>query len=497
MIDLNKEYWIHKAFLKEDKTLPKKKNYINFSEHLKELAIDESKLQVLEESELRIVADEELQVNIDEKVSLNLNQTIDGNKYFVQNVGIGDDSFANTLSVKKNITGSNRINIINEHVTGYQTIRFTDNTGAAAAIYKDPSDRLVVQNAKAGGTIAIQTTNDNNSTGNAIFIDKDRMVNITTAMQLNTKLVTGIDVVVQNNDDKLITSKGVFDYTEGYIKTYVDDKEQTTKTYVDDEINSISILYTNAEAVPSNVGGVETGDTFSAVSYEDMFTRILYPYQYPAFTSFTLTNFNASRYEVGTSISGNQPFTWSTSNNININVNAVQINGDNITTVTGLSNDSNESITFNTSLTRTSAGIESWTIQLTNTKNQNVTRNKNIRWDFRQYYGSSTNTSLTEAQIKNLQSNRLTPSNITGSYSFPSIGYKYFVFADDNSYTKPSSFQDTDTGFAVGIYSGYNNTQNGYSYDLVSITSSTGVTNDYRVYRTSNQLSAAINVQIN
>ena len=274
------------------------------------------------------------------------------------------------------------------------------------------------------------------------------------------------------------------------------DINKPISTLVQAELNSIN-LYTNSNPMPSDVGGQEAGNTFAAVPILTVLNNLLYPYQYPTFSSFVLTGLTLTRYEVGVSISGEQRFDWVTTDNTNINSNSIQISGDNITTLTGLANDTFEVVTFNTMLTRTTAGTKSWTIQGINSKSQTFSRSKSIRWDFIQYYGSSTNTSLTEAQIKSLQYNRLTPNNVTGTYLFPSTGYKYFVFADDNSYTKPSSFQDIDTGFAIGIHSGYSNTQNGYSYDLVNVTSSTGISKNYRVYRTSNQLSAAINIQIN
>lgn len=256
--------------------------------------------------------------------------------------------------------------------------------------------------------------------------------------------------------------------------------------------------FTNLTPMPEAVGGHEAGSTFNNVLITDVINNLLYPYQYPSFTSFELNNFQAVRYEVGTEISNSQSFIWSTNNSSNIDANSISISGKFIPTTSGLANDGAEVLTFTNTLTRGTAGTESWTITATNSKNQTFVRSNHIRWDFLMYYGSSTQTSLTEAQIQSLQNKSLTAGNngATGQFTFNAIGYKYFVIADDAAYTKPSSFVDVDTGFALGMYSGFSNTDNGYSYDLVSVTNSFNITQAYRVYRTQNQLAAAININI-
>jgi hypothetical protein len=178
--------------------------------------------------------------------------------------------------------------------------------------------------------------------------------------------------------------------------------------------------------------------------------------------------------------------------------NSVEILGANVSVTGGLANDGSQSIMFNSALTRTSAGTESWTIRAVNTKNQMMSLGMSVRWDFMMYYGSSANTSLTESNIKALQNSQLTAGNngTKGTFTFNANNYKYFVFANDSSYAKPISFVDANTGFAVGMYNGYSNTQNGFSYDLVNVTNN-GVTQAYRVYRTENVLSSALTILIN
>lgn len=317
---------------------------------------------------------------------------------------------------------------------------------------------------------------DSPTTGK-VSIAGDTMTGLLSLPQIkigsNNLPINNVVSTVTNDNTKLPTSKAVYDFVG-------------------------DLSYSNSTPVPEDVGGVEVGDTFNDVSLTEMFNKILYPYQYPAFTSFYLNSFQAARYEIGTSISGSQVFNWTTSNSSNINSSSIEILGANITTLSGQINDGTQSITFNTPLTRTTAGSETWTIRGTNSKSQVFNTTTTVRWDFKLYFGSSSNTSLTEAQIKALQNNQLTAGNngTKGTFTFDASNYKYFVFANDSSYAKPSSFVDSATGFAVGMYGGYSNTQNGYSYDLVNVTNN-GVTQAYRVYRTQNMLSNSLTIIIN
>jgi hypothetical protein len=260
-----------------------------------------------------------------------------------------------------------------------------------------------------------------------------------------------------------------------------------------------STRYTNTAETPTTIGGIEAGSSFNNVSLQQMWDDLLYPYQEPAFSSFILNGYTSTRYEIGTDISTSQTFSWGTTNSSNVSASTIQISGYNLATLTGLANDGSEAVTFTGVVTRESgdgAGTRTWTIQGTNTQQDTFSRNNSIRWDWRMYWGQSSNTGLTESQLTGLTSNQLTPSTPLGTFSFPASGYKYFCYADDAGYSAPSSFVDNDTGFGVSMYGGYGNTENGFSYDLVSVTNSEGETINYRVYRTQNVLGGAVTIVI-
>jgi hypothetical protein len=258
--------------------------------------------------------------------------------------------------------------------------------------------------------------------------------------------------------------------------------------------------FTNYTPMPVDVGGWVEGSTFSGKTMQEMWDGLLYPYQYPEFDSFVLSTWTASRYEIGTDIPTNQIFTWNTDIPANVATNSIQISGYELTTLTGLSDDSTENITFNNIVTRGSSdgpGSRTWTIQGTNTDvpSSTFSRNFSIRWDYIMYAGTNVSTSLTSGTTVSLSDFNSLKQGFTGTYNMSAGGYKYFCWAD--TYGDPTNFIDDLTSFNVAMYAGYGNTDgSGFSYDLVSVTNSEGETTNYRVYRSQNILGSTIDIRI-
>lgn len=256
-----------------------------------------------------------------------------------------------------------------------------------------------------------------------------------------------------------------------------------------------SLVYINPNPVPETIGGIDAGTTFPSPgkNMQEMWDLLLYPYQAPAFTFFVLSE--STPKEIGDSFN-NGTFTWATSNPINVSGNTIEISGYNMTTLSNQANDYSEYVEFTSSVTRDSlsdVGIRTWNIQGKNTIGELFYGSYSIRWDWKWYYGTSANPSLTETQIEALTSNGLY-SSYSRTYAFNGGDYKYICFAD--AYGGPSNFFDLDTGFAVAMFGGYDNTQNGYSYDLVSVTNTYGETVNYRVYRTQNTITDAFSIVV-
>ncbi len=262
-------------------------------------------------------------------------------------------------------------------------------------------------------------------------------------------------------------------------------------------LSGATIFYTNLTPTDVTIGGIEAGSTFSAMSMQEMWDWLLYPYQFPAFTSFLMTG-HASLKEIGYDITPSQTFTWAISNPQNVQPNSVELSGYNLVTIPGLANDSSEPVTFTAPVTRSASdgvGIRTWNIQAQNTRLTVISTTMSIRWDWIMYAGTSLNTSLTESQIEALSNYNSVKTGFAGTYNMSAGGYKYFCFA--TTYGTPATWKDTLNGLNIAMYAGYPNTDvNGDSYDLVSVTNTHGETTDYRVYRSFNILNGAINIAI-
>lgn len=256
--------------------------------------------------------------------------------------------------------------------------------------------------------------------------------------------------------------------------------------------------YTNAIATPVTVGGIPAGSTFSSQSMTQMWNALLYPYQSPAFSFFSISG-QSTTVEVGTTISGSKTFVWSTSNSGNVQTNSVVVkdNTNTVTLASGLVNDGTESIILPTPIQKTSQGSHQWGIQATNTNLSTFSSTFTVSWLWRLYYGTSTNSTLNESDIEGLVNSTLT-SSFSGTFSYAAGGYKYLCFP--TSFGSPSLFKDTATNLNVAMATNlddavfFANSANGLYYGLVSITNANGSTTNYRVYRSKNILGGSISI---
>jgi hypothetical protein len=259
--------------------------------------------------------------------------------------------------------------------------------------------------------------------------------------------------------------------------------------------------YTNATPTPVTIGGIPAGSTFLNQTLQQMFDALLYPYQAPAFSSFSITG-QSSPLEVGATIAAPVTFTWGTTNSANVQANSIDILDvtGSLTLATGLANDGSEAIVRPGATTLTAAGSYTFRIEGTNSLAAVFTRNLTFEWRWRAYWGFSANVTLSEAQIEALASNALTTA-IAGSYSMGATGYKYICVANAVG-GQINAVKDSLTLLNVPMATvadnaAYNNVDGGgFSYALVSVTNTNGVTTNYRVYRTQNSLGAAITLLV-
>jgi hypothetical protein len=260
--------------------------------------------------------------------------------------------------------------------------------------------------------------------------------------------------------------------------------------------------FTNAAPTTIAVGGYAIGSTFAtAQTMQEMWDGLLYPYVPPTFTSFVISAFTTS-YEVGATISGSKSFAWAFSNPALVTANTMDILDvtGGTTLAAGISITSPASATIAT-FTPTSPTSYSWRGRATNTQSTLFTSALfTASWFWRAYYGTSASVTLNETQIEALVNNPLSSTEV-GSYAFVAGDYKYFCWPD--SFGSPSAAPAgfISGGFLVSMASVadnafYSNVQNGWSYGIVAVTNTFGVTTNYRVYRTLNTLGAAVTITV-
>lgn len=248
----------------------------------------------------------------------------------------------------------------------------------------------------------------------------------------------------------------------------------------------VDTKYTNLSPTPSDLGGIPAGSTFNQQTTQQMFDKLLYPYQAPAFSAFSIVG-QSSPIEVGDKIPANPSFTWGTTNPSNIVANSLSIldvTGA-VTLLSGLAN-SPPAACVHAFWQLLAAGDWVFRIQGQNSQLAFFTRDFTVTWQWRVYLGESSLAGpLTEAQVKALRASGL-QAGFAGTYAFDADSLKYKYIAYPESLGTATVFKDEATGFDVPFEAPY----------LVSITNTFGVVENYRVHRSTNQLGAAMNIVV-
>ena len=244
-------------------------------------------------------------------------------------------------------------------------------------------------------------------------------------------------------------------------------------------------VYTNVNPTPITVGGISAGSTFNNQTMQNMFDTLLYPYQYPTFTAFSMSG-QANPLEVGDTLTGDRTFAWQTSHASNIVPDTIIINDVTGSAVLGSNLPNNGSfkvlalgpLTFSTPTTYT------WHIQATNTKNATFSTNYSVYWYTRRYFGESTLPTLDADAITSLRVSSLV-TGFSSTYAYTTGGYKYLCYP--SSFGLASSFTDKSTNLNVPFEEPY----------VVTVTNDFGIEIEYNVHRTVNVLGGSINIIIN
>lgn len=249
---------------------------------------------------------------------------------------------------------------------------------------------------------------------------------------------------------------------------------------IDESIANININYTNANKVPVTLGGVVKGTTFNEMPIQDVLTMLLYPYQEPAITQFTTPKTN---FKLGEKTANTIQVTWNTSNQENIKDDSVKFkfNGQYVDTGKVFPKQGTDNLNI-TEFTKPQQGTVNLYMEITSTNDKKVGKTITLTWLNCIYYGNNTNTSITEAEAKQLTA--LDANSAGRDYKYPGGGYKYLVIPA--SWADPTSFIDPTTNFEVPMEKLTN----------ISITNNFNIQQDYKVFRSTNVLNGDITVRV-
>ncbi len=250
-------------------------------------------------------------------------------------------------------------------------------------------------------------------------------------------------------------------------------------------VRKTAAIYNDMTPVTAAVGGIEAGETFTDASMYDMWHALLHPYQYPSFYDFSITG-QPTTLEVGDTTAADPSFTWSVSNSGNLAIDSIQIEDTTSSEVlvAGHPNTPPAAITH-AGISKTSATSETYTITAQNTKAQPLSRTFSISWRWRVYHGESATTPLSEGDIKGLRVSGL-KSGFAGVYAYAASPGQYKYLCYPASMGTATFFKDQGTNLDVPFEPVY----------TVSVTNAFGVTTDYNVHRTTNQIGSALNVVV-
>lgn len=242
----------------------------------------------------------------------------------------------------------------------------------------------------------------------------------------------------------------------------------------------VDVNYTNTERVPTAIGGIAAGTTFDKVPIQDVITMLLYPYQKPAITQFNTTI--KRNYKLGESTTDTLPLSWVTTQHNNIQNNSIvfSLRG---TLLPKEEFPKSGSKTFTITPFKLDAqGTVNIVMELTDIKGSKVTRNITLTWLNGIYYGN-VNVETPDAAVITT----LTPidaNSVGRDYTFPGGGYKCIAYPA--AWGNVRQFIDPKTTFEVPMRAMPN----------VEITNGFGISQTYKVYRSTNVLNGDITIRV-
>ena len=234
--------------------------------------------------------------------------------------------------------------------------------------------------------------------------------------------------------------------------TPVEDLDLATKEYVDTK----SATYTNSTPVQQALGGISVGETFENISVVKMFDKLLYPYQSPAFSTFSLSN-GRTILECGENWNGVTNASFTFTNVSNVKADSLAIYQDATTLVSAQPITSPIAVTLIQANKSVDAQYITMKVQAENTNNILFNRSYNVTWYMPYYFGVGT-VGLDVTAIQILTKTITSKANISKTYNtnnqvpylaYPTSRGLLTSILDKNGYETISDFTRTERTFII------------------------------------------------
>jgi hypothetical protein len=401
----------------------------------------------------------------------------------------------------------------------YQHAPQLSNTNPATIeVYYYIGDRLLSQSSKNTQTnIRVSATSSINTTSedvyfatystptistystNYLFLVDFTKTNLSSTVSLNVSGIGTTSLVKYTKDGPISLSPGDIIGSTGGVsgQIYYLVYNNGVFEYYQKNPLSDSSSFTNPVDTSFQVGGIEIGSQFQSVTFQEMMKDFLYPNQMGNFTGFTVSNNfgQVLRYEVGDSLPRNvYTFSWGVSNDGDFINSSLSLSIENVQVFTQSTGNSGPYGFLISTISNITDAITTFKVSLTRNNGTVISKFLDIPWMWKVYHGSSTWSSLTASQVFALSSTLATQS--IGSWTLSGDGYKYIAFPEDNSYNFNSISHKGLPLVMAGTVSGYSYSYADVNYLFVTVSNTYGISKQYKVYRSKNQIGATISVNL-
>lgn len=249
-------------------------------------------------------------------------------------------------------------------------------------------------------------------------------------------------------------------------------------------VNNPEFTYTNTAPMPFDVGGYRAGSVFDKVPLKELWTKLLYGYDYPYFSDFIIADLFIE-YEVGQPIdAGEYLALWTIPNPALLAPDTITIEyiNEDLILLNNIAN-TGEDIVVLPEIRFDVPTIITFRISAFDTTGVNFNRTYSVPVKGRVFIGESIESVMSQQVLTSLRIREL-KDDINGEYILNDGGYKWFCYPAFMGIRE--EFFDLDMQEAIAME----------QQQTIAITNEYGVTQDYLCYRSFYELNGDIRIEV-